>query len=181
MDKEADKVIRELGDAWADVERWKKKAAEWERISDQMEHRLMQIADIVKHIKTADGFDPVCSNEIVAAVEKLRAEVEKLTRERDEARAELSRCKQAHSAAEDDVESLREQFETMSRHADQQRLQIEKLSKAPLSRLDEFAKAALTGLLSDPERNGDIEDFAAYAVEFAQATIRALDGAGGAS
>lgn len=161
MDKEADKVIRELGDAWADVERWKKKAAEWERISDQMEHRLMQIADIVKHIKTADGFDPVCSNEIVAAVEKLRAEVEKLTRERDEARAS---------------------FASICRHSDEQRLELDRLRKSPLlSRLDEFAKAALTGILAqDTDGRLNTEETAEEAVKLAQATIRAIDGAGSA-
>lgn len=162
MDKEADKVIRELGDAWADVERWKKKAAEWERISDQMEHRLMQIADIVKHIKTADGFDPVCSNEIVAAVEKLRAEVEKLTRERDEARAS---------------------FASICRHSDEQRLELDRLRKSPLlSRLDEFAKAALTGICTTFDWTGpyDLVTIGSVATQVAQATIRAIDGAGGA-
>lgn len=150
MDKEADKVIRELGDAWADVERWKKKAAEWERISDQMEHRLMQIADIVKHIKTADGFDPVCSNEIVAAVEKLRAENDRLTRECNEARAELAKGTVTITATVD-----------------------------PQGRLERFTASALTGLLANSRIKWSAASYACEAVIHAQATIRAIDDAGG--
>lgn len=101
--------------------------------------------------------------EVRLCVANLRAEVEHRTRERDEARAELSRCKQAHSAAEDDVESLREQ-----------------LGKARLSRLDEFAKAALTGVLANPNNSLTRAEVAMSSRDIAQATIRAIDGAGGA-
>lgn len=133
----------------------------------------------------------------VASVSKqLRREADEAIRERDEARAEaaanadtlqdwkrtaesalrqkdaldeeLSRCKQAHSAAEDDVESLREQVSKLA------------LSRA-LSRLDEFAKAALTGTLAqDTDGRLNTKETAEEAVRLAQATIRAIDGAGGA-
>lgn len=93
-------------------------------------------------------------------VERLRAEVEKLTRERDEARAS---------------------FASICRHSDEQRLELDRLRKSPLlSRLDEFAKAALPGLCTHALTTHSGPTIALMASDIAQATIRALDGAGGA-
>lgn len=174
----------------------------WQRSADVCLMPWSTKADVEAFMRskgwTSDSFVPVNLDDLpapaVAApseVEKLRSEVERLTLERDEARAEaaanadtlqdwkrtaesalrqkdaldeeLSLCKQAHSAAEDAVESLRAQ-----------------LGKATLSRRDEFAKAALTGLLANSQRLMDAKDTAVDAVAYADATIRALDGAVGA-
>jgi hypothetical protein len=47
-----------------------------------------------------------------------------------------------------------------------------KLDLLTVSRLDEFAGRALTGLLSDPNADGTPEDFAELAFRYAQAMMR---------
>lgn len=119
-----------------------------------------------RNCDVAEADDPVVANYIAAAdpqtVLGLLDEVERLTRERDEARAS---------------------FASICRHSDEQRLELDRLRKSPLlSRLDEFAKAALTGICTTFDWTGpyDLVTIGSVATQVAQATIRAIDGAGGA-
>lgn len=69
------------------------------------------------------------------------------------------------------------EVERLTRERDEAR---EQLAKATLSRRDEFAKAALAGLLASPDLDCTPGELGRMVVRNADATIRALDGVGGA-
>lgn len=107
------------------------------------------------------------------------AEVDRLKRERDEARATIQ-------AYKDQTNSLLQKLSELTRERDEARAELAKgtvtmtATVDPKGRLDAFAKAALTGLLAGRAAHEGRSPMSREAAELAQATIRALDGAGGA-
>lgn len=136
----------------------------WDVYGDDEDGLLSTIAFVSRRsdAEFIAAADPQTVLALVEEVERLRADVEKLTRERDDARASLQSI----------TKQLRKELDE-ARAA---------LANARLSRLNEFAKAALTGMCATINWDGpyDIATFSSAAAKVADATIRALDGAGGA-
>lgn len=78
-----------------------------------------------------------------------------------------------------ELELERLRAENASLRATQEKIVHRILTMTPLSRLDEFAKAALTGFCAHVAQGAPLDPIARDALHVAQATIRAIDGAGG--